>query len=152
MAAEPLRIEAVDESWERDAELAAFLFDELYRDFGVCGDDEWRHAQAGSITVVALGAEGKLLGSARLLPGAGEPSRQVRQVAVAPQARDSGVGRALMESLERQAASEGAVEMWLNARDSAIAFYRRLGYEPLGERFTSELTGIVHVAMRKPLK
>ncbi len=87
-------VELVDESWARDAELAALLYDELYRDFGVPPDAEWRHEESGSVTVVALGRAGELLGSARLLPGAGEPSRQVRQVVVSRTTREAGIGRA----------------------------------------------------------
>jgi predicted GNAT family N-acyltransferase len=141
----------VDESWERDAELAAFLYAELYRDFGVGRDAEWRHHEPGSVTAVALGRGGELLGSARLLPASGDRSRQVRQVAVSRVSRESGVGRALMTALEREARKQGAREVVLYARDTAIEFYLRLGYEPYGERFVSELTGIVHQAMRKSL-
>lgn len=144
-------IELVDESWERDAELAALLYEELYRDFGVPLDAEWRHAEPGSVTVVALGYAGELLGSARLLPEAGDPSRQVRQVVVCRDTREAGIGRALMCALERTAAEQGANLVWLNARDTAIDFYLRLGYEPCGEPFVSELTGIPHIGMRKTL-
>ena len=50
---------------------------------------------------------GVLLGSARLLPAAGDASRQVRQVAVAPERAWAGVGRALMDALEAIAAAGG---------------------------------------------
>jgi len=146
-----VRIEHVDESWERDSELADLLYHELYRSFGVSRDAEWRHAENGSVTVVALGSHDELLGTARLLPGAGERSRQVRQVAVSSRVRTAGVGRALMAALEAEAAADGASEVWLNARDTAVAFYKRLGYQTYGGSFVSELTGIEHIAMRKTL-
>jgi len=146
-----VKIQFVDETWVRDRELAELLFDELYREFGLERDAEWRHAEPCSITAVALGPRGELLGAARLLPEAGERLRQVRQVAVRTQARGAGVGRALMEALEGVAADQGASEVWLNARDCAITFYERLGYRAYGNSFVSELTGIEHVAMRKSL-
>ena len=49
-----------------------------------------------------------LLGTARLLPAPGDASRQVRQVAVSPDARVGGVGRALMGRLEAIALQEDA--------------------------------------------
>ncbi len=56
-----------------------------------------------------------------------------------------------MSALERTAAGQGASQVWLNARDTAIDFYLRLGYAPFGESFVSELTGIPHIGMRKAL-
>jgi predicted GNAT family N-acyltransferase len=56
-----------------------------------------------------------------------------------------------MCTLESRALEEGASEVWLYARDTAIEFYLRLGYEPYGEPFVSELTGIVHIGVRKSL-
>lgn len=139
----------VDESWERDAELAQLLYDELYRDFGVAREAEWRHAEPGSLAVVMLDARGGLLGSARLLPVPGAYERQVRQVVVAPQARGTGVGALLMDTIEAKAAEQGATTLWLNARDTAVAFYERRGFTAFGEWFVSELTGIPHIGMKK---
>lgn len=146
-----MRVEVVTGSWERDDELAELLYAELYRDFGVVRDAQWRHEVAGCVTLVALDESGELLGTARLLPAEGDPERQVRQVAVARHARGCGVGGELMRTLEEVAASQGAREVWLNARDTAIPFYERAGYVGYGDTFVSELTGIVHRAMRKPL-
>lgn len=142
-------VEWVDAAWERDEELAGLLYNELYRDFGVARDAEWRHSEPGSLTAVALDERGVLVGSARLLPEAGMARRQVRQVVVAPQARGLGVGSLLMDALEARAAEQGATTLWLYARDTAVAFYRRRGFESHGDWFVSELTGIAHIAMEK---
>lgn len=139
----------IDGSWERDGELAQLLYDELYRDFGVAREADWRHAQPGSLTVVALDDGGALRGSARLLPAPGDRERQVRQVVVAPEARGTGVGTLLMDAIETMAAEQGAETLWLNARDTAVAFYERRGFIAYGEWFVSELTGIPHVGMKK---
>jgi len=144
-------IECVTADWPRTPELLGMLYDVLYRDFGVAEDAAWHHAEPGDVTFVALADDGALLGSARLLGAVGDASRQVRQVAVEPGTRAAGVGRALMSALEARAALEGATEVWLNARDTAIAFYERLGYTAEGPEFVSELTGIPHREMRKPL-
>lgn len=144
-------IEFVGLDWPRMPELLGMLFGVLYRDFGVAEDADWYHAEDGDVTLVALAEDGGLLGSARLLGRPGDARRQVRQVAVEPGVQSAGVGRALMAALEARAQEEGATEAWLNARDTAIPFYERLGYTAEGDVFVSELTGIPHRLMRKPL-
>ncbi|MDR3686907.1 MAG: GNAT family N-acetyltransferase [Coriobacteriia bacterium] len=145
------RIETVTHDWPRFAEVLGLYFDVLYGPFGVERDFEWYHPAHGSRFAIALGPAGELLGSARLLPEAGEEVRQVRQVVVAPAAQRLGVGRELMIALERIAAEEGASELWLNARHTAFGFYEALGWEFSSEPFISELTGIPHREMRKRL-
>ena len=142
---------AVGHDWARFGEVLDLSYAELYGPFGVARDAEWYHPAHGSEFAVALDGNGGIVGAARLLPSAGDPERQVRQVVVAPEARGLGVGRLLMQAVEGAARAEGAVELWLHARESAIGFYERLGYGCEGERFTSPLTGIPHRTMRKRL-
>ena len=144
-----VRIEFLGEGWEFEDEIRRLLYEVLYRGFGVEWRGEWLQEAPGSVLAVALTDHGEMLGAARLLPGQGDERRQVRQVAVVPQARTQGVGRALMEAVEARATSEGATEVWLNARDNAFAFYVRMGYEFTSDVFVSELTGIPHRSMRK---
>jgi ribosomal protein S18 acetylase RimI-like enzyme len=145
------RIEFAEEGWGRDSDLEWLLFEVLYHDFGVEREHDWRHEVPGSEVAVAVADDGELLGAARLLPAAGDASRQVRQVAVIPGSQALGVGGALMRALEDRAAEQGATEVWLHARDTAFAFYERLGYEFTSGTFVSELTGIPHRTMRKTL-
>jgi N-acetylglutamate synthase-like GNAT family acetyltransferase len=139
--------------WESAEELADLLYGVMYRDFGVAREGEWREHEEGSVTAVALDDDGVLIGTARLLPET-EPgaARQVRQLAVDPKRRGSGVASALMAAIEYRAAQEGAREIFLHARNTAIDFYERLGYSTAdGDPFVSELTGIPHRTMRKSL-
>jgi predicted GNAT family N-acyltransferase len=145
------RVHFIEEAPGLDDDLERLLFEVLYRDFGVSADHDWREDEPGSQIAVAISDNGELLGAARLLPAPGEESRQVRQVAVLPGAQARGVGGALMRAVEQRAAEEGATEVWLNARDTAFAFYERLGYTFSGDTFVSELTGIPHREMRKRL-
>ncbi len=150
-------IEFVTPEWARFDELLQLSFAVLYAPFGVpwpeegSGGADWMHPAPATHVAVALDEQGALLGSARLLPSAGDESRQIRQVAVAADARGLGVGRALMLALERTAAEEGARETWLNSRNSAYGFYESLGYSLEGDEFVSEVTGIPHRAARKRL-
>jgi len=147
-----VRIELVAHDWPRFDEVLDLYYDVLYGPFGVPRDFEWYHPAHGSSFAVALGPDGELLGSARLLPEAGDEMRQVRQVVVAPGAQGLGVGRELMDAIERVAAEQDAVELWLNARHTAFGFYEALGWEFCGEPFVSELTGIPHREMRKRVR
>ena len=144
-------IEIVTHDWPRFGEVLNLYYDVLYGPFGVARDVEWYRPAHGSKFAVALDADGAFLGSARLLPAAGEVERQVRQVVVAPEAQGRGVGRSLMAGIERVAIEEGARELWLNARRTAYGFYAATGWEYAGEEFASELTGVPHRLMRKHL-
>lgn len=89
--------------------------------------------------VLALDRTGKALGTARVLverPGL----VHVGRVAVLPTARGRGIGTALMAAVEQLAIAEcagadGAVRIELSAQESALGFYRRLGYQIAPERY-----------------
>lgn len=73
----------------------------------------------------------------------------MRQVAVQADLQGQGLGRILVEFSEATARAHGFARMVLNARDTAVNFYLRLGYEIEGEPFT-EVT-IPHRRMSKLL-
>jgi ribosomal protein S18 acetylase RimI-like enzyme len=74
---------------------------------------------------------------------------QMRQIAVAADMQRQGIGQALVEYSETVARNAGYRRMILHARDTAIAFYEKLGYVGYGERF-EEVT-VQHWAMAKSL-
>ncbi|WP_424004620.1 GNAT family N-acetyltransferase [Haloarcula salina] len=92
---------------------------------------------------------GDPVGTARLRfpePDVGKAER----VAVRESARSDGVGAALMRAVEDAAHENGADVIVLHAQTRVEGFYRKLGYETVGEEF--EEAGIPHVEMRKPLE
>lgn len=74
---------------------------------------------------------------------------QMRQVAVAAELQGQGIGTALVRHAEALARRLGYRRMVLHARQSAVAFYERLGYARVGAQF-AEVT-IPHWALEKPL-
>ena len=58
-----------------------------------------------------------------------EESRQIRFMAVHPNAQKMGVGKRMMEALEKEAWRSGAQYIILHARENAIGFYSGMGYE-----------------------
>ncbi len=72
---------------------------------------------------------------------------QMRQVAVDESYQSKGIGRALVEYCEQVARDEQFTEIILHARETAVEFYLKLGYEVYGEPFIE--VGIPHRNMRK---
>ena len=75
---------------------------------------------------------------------------QMRQVAVAPERQGEGVGSTLVAYSETTARAEGCRKIVLLARETAIPFYLRAGYEAMGEMF-EEVT-LPHRKMQKWLE
>jgi N-acetylglutamate synthase-like GNAT family acetyltransferase len=61
---------------------------------------------------------------------------QVRYMAVVENARGSGYGSRILEALEAEARATGARKIVLNARDNAVEFYRKRGYDIIGDAET----------------
>jgi GNAT superfamily N-acetyltransferase len=70
--------------------------------------------------------------------------RQLRGMATAPSHRSCGVGAALLAAGIERCAGDGAQLVWARARVSALAFYRRHGFEPVGPGYVDPTTGLPH--------
>lgn len=84
--------------------------------------------------------EGNVIGVARMdlepaevPPPCRRPVAQLRYFAVDSDRRGSGVGRLLLEAMEREALSRGIPAIWMDARSLAVPFYARHGYSDIGE-------------------
>ncbi len=102
---------------------------------------------------VVAEADGALVGYAGLDHG-GEVS-DVMTVAVAPAARGRGLGRALVDELERRAAARGAAHVILEVRADnapATALYSRAGYTVIATRRGYYPGGVDALVMRKTLQ
>jgi ribosomal protein S18 acetylase RimI-like enzyme len=125
-------------------------------------------ARAGRV-LVALGTGGAVLGTVSLLRAGTPQSRlavgdeaELRLLAVAPNARGLGIGRALAAAAEEEALAWGAPAVVLDTGSEnavAQALYRSLGYTVIGsgeeavggERDVS-ITRIAHVDFRKGIR
>ena len=74
---------------------------------------------------------------------------QIRYMAVADTTRGKGAGSLILNALEQQAVVLGFQLMQLNAREQAVSFYQKFGYQPVGQ--AEPLFGINHVRMTKAL-
>lgn len=79
----------------------------------------------------------------------GDQRAKIRQMVVAEDHQRRGVGSKLMQQTEACLREREFLAVELNARVEAIDFYERLGYRPIGNRFT-EVT-IEHQKMERTL-
>ncbi len=88
-------------------------------------------APTGELLLVSIGEEPVAIGGVRDL---GTPVAEVKSMYVAPAARGHGIGRRLLESLERIAADHDCHSVRLDTAfhlTAAIALYRDLGYREI---------------------
>jgi predicted GNAT family N-acyltransferase len=80
----------------------------------------------------------------------GDGSRmKLRQMAVAESGQGQGLGRALVSAVEVLVKRSQVTHIEMSARLSAEGFYRRLGYERIGDPYPEQ--GIPHIRMWKNL-
>ncbi len=71
----------------------------------------------------------------------------VSQMVVVPEFRKKNVGTMILEHLVKLCVFNSSEKIYMSARESAIGFYERLGFNTIGAKFKSPKTGIVHVSM-----
>lgn len=69
---------------------------------------------------------------------------QLRGMAVAFEHQKSGLGKKLIEAGMSHAKELDAKYIWARARDSALAFYLRNGFQTVGQGFTEGVTKLPH--------
>lgn len=125
----------------------ALRYEVLRRPLGLEFSPEQLAAESSDLHCT-LWDDAELVGCLVLTP-LNEREIKMRQVAIHPDRQGQGLGRELVEFCEDEARKLGFVEMVLHARDTAVPFYLRLGYELEGDPFTE--VGIPHRKMRKML-
>jgi predicted GNAT family N-acyltransferase len=102
---------------------------------------------ARAIHVLAVVADGAI-GTGRLAPPTiARPQAHIAWVATLPGFRGRGVGTAIMRALLAAADDADMAVVTLSAQTHALAFYRRLGFVPYGDRFV--VRGIEHQQMAR---
>ena len=152
------------DEWEalRDLRLSALAIDPdafggTLAEATARGDAEWQ-ARAVSTEYVSFVADtpGGFVGMAVGGPAPDRPGiAAVQGMWVAPEARDQGIGGALMDAVEDWARSAGYTFIGLGVtttNEPAIRLYEHKGYTDIGERFPlREGTDLVIQIMGKPL-
>lgn len=113
---------------------------------GVPAEHEMDQRDPHCIHAVTYNDEGMPIATGRLDPLYGG---KIGRVAVLKKYRGKGVGRKIMQVLEKAARQKGLSEVNLHAQTSALDFYRKLNYVEEGSLFYEE--NIPHKTMRKKL-
>jgi predicted GNAT family N-acyltransferase len=100
-----------------------------------------------AVHLVAVGEDGRVLGTCRLLFV--DRTLQFSRPAVDADARRRGVATLLLREADREARAAGARRIVLHAQTYARELYTAAGYEERGRVFVE--AGIEHVAMEKRL-
>lgn len=69
---------------------------------------------------------------------------QLRGMAVAHNVQGCGLGGVMLATGIQHAKKSGAKYVWARARDSALYFYERHGFNQVGDGFVDETTGLSH--------
>jgi GNAT superfamily N-acetyltransferase len=72
------------------------------------------------------------------------PAHQLRGMATDPRVRGTGVGDALVRAGVERCRAAGSQIVWARARVSALGFYVRHGFEPVGPEYVDLTTGLPH--------
>lgn len=86
-----------------------------------------------------------------VLVSEGEEDGHIRYMAVKPEHRFAGVGSRILDALEREAKQANLSRIILNARATAIPFYRKNGYVGEGDIFIIDVLQLPHIQMTKNL-
>jgi YbgC/YbaW family acyl-CoA thioester hydrolase len=113
-------------------------------DAGLIVDD----ADPAALHAVAHNRFGLPVGTGRLVD-LGQGVSKIGRMATLASVRGAGAGQAVLAALTEAARGRGHRELVLHAQASAVGFYLRLGFVPVGERFSE--AGVEHQAMQKAL-
>lgn len=135
--------------WHSDQYLEELeLRDQLLRaPLGLSFSDDQLAAESSQLHFGILDQR-RLVACAVIVP-VSEELAKLRQMVVAKSHQRQGVGSTLVQSIEATLAERGFKRIQLHARDTAVGFYQRLGYEKEGEPFI-EVT-IEHWKMSKKI-
>lgn len=74
---------------------------------------------------------------------------QIRGMAVMENNQGKGFGKLLVTHAEELLKSQNAYLIWFNARENAVGFYQKMGYEIMGNAFDIPDVGIHYVMWKK---
>jgi predicted GNAT family N-acyltransferase len=131
--------------WETEEALVRGIRTRVFvREQDVPPEIEWDGRDADAVQLLALDHRGDAIGTARLLPDG-----QIGRMAVLPERRGFGIGRALLDAAVAAARERGDYAVWLNAQTHAEPFYAAAGFRPVGATFDE--AGIPHQRMEREI-
>ena len=132
-------------SWEQArAQASRIRFKVFVEEQGVPRAIELDEKDPLCVHALAFDERGAAVGTGRLLPDA-----HIGRMAVLEEWRNHGIGAMVLNKLIEKAKELGHEEVLLSAQVHALEFYRRHGFQPVGEIYQE--AGIPHRDMRRAL-
>ncbi|MFN0080992.1 MAG: GNAT family N-acetyltransferase [Ferruginibacter sp.] len=119
----------------------------LRRPLGLTFDHDELMAEKDDILIVCM-EDGEILGCC-ILAKINEKTVRLRQMAVPDKLHGKGIGASIMQFAENLARDKGFKTITMHARDTAIGFYEKFGYQIKGDQFNE--VNIPHHVMEKAL-
>lgn len=80
-----------------------------------------------------------------------EDEIQIKYLAVSEDSRGLGIGKKLVLETEKFVLNNNFKKIFLESRDSAVNFYKKLNYNIIGKPFMPEFVPILHIPMMKKI-
>lgn len=106
------------------------------------------HLEEDSEHLVLYDGDYNPLAAARIIEISKDVYR-IERVVVLKEARKQGLGRILMNEMERRIKENGGQKITLKSESTAVGFYKKFGYQKVGEEFLDY--HIMHQTMEKQL-
>jgi GNAT superfamily N-acetyltransferase len=78
-----------------------------------------------------------------------ESQFQIRGMAVLEEFQNQGFGTQLLTVAEKFCTEENTAILWFNAREKAVSFYKKLGFEIIGDSFEINTIGTHFVMLKR---
>lgn len=101
-------------------------------------------------TVLAVFDNDQILGTG-ILVFEDESIAKVCFLCVKPDLQKSGIGRAIINDIEKRSLQNGIKKIYLESRLTAMNFYKKLGYTEYGEIQMMKIAPVQHIKMEKIL-
>lgn len=142
-----MALKIIDHGTKEYHQMVQLRNDILRKPLGLSFTPEELEKEKNEILIAAFEEE-KMLGCCMLITL--DPATvRLRQMAVLNTVQGKGIGRALMQFAENIARDRGFRKMTMHARQTAVGFYEKLGYQVSGDQF--EEVSIPHFIMEKAL-
>jgi N-acetylglutamate synthase-like GNAT family acetyltransferase len=109
-------------------------YDVLRKPWNQSFDSTKDDTEESSLHRIVLDEDGKIVGAGRLQFNS-PVQAQVRSMAIHSSCQGKGVGKILLDHLEKTAAERGCTEVILDSRDYAIGFYEKCGYSTIAPSY-----------------
>jgi N-acetylglutamate synthase-like GNAT family acetyltransferase len=142
-----MQIKLIEHGSAAYEQMIGLRMDLLRRPLGLSFTEEQLENEKKDILIGAF-KNGSITGCCVLTPCDSEII-QLRQMAIRPDVQSKGIGRRIVEFAEKTAKEKGYTLLMMHARNTALGFYKKCGYQSKGKEFI-EVT-IPHHYMEKKL-